>query len=211
MGVNTLEVNADHPDPYQTGYVENAILAEKNGKYGFYDYEGNVLTECKFTSVSQNLWTFYAYIEDEEAYVMDSDFTSYSPIEDGIGGAYPEITIQDHCVISNGEPVKTPIYDYLPEDELFVVDSDRGTGIIDQNGNIVCEIDGWYSSVASTFANGYIFLSDTEWTYDYETDQDTHGELMLFNTNGEQILKTTVDDAGYMRDGYAPVKKNDHW
>lgn len=206
-GVNAVNITEENIDPYDSGYVNDVILVEKEGKYGFYNYEGNVLLKPQFDSIDQNPWVIYAS-KGNQTYAIESDFTSFNDDLAGVGGAFPKITIENGKVISEVEPVPQ---NSDPETTYYLVDSDNGSGIIDQNNEVISLINGWYSCGASVLAGGYVFLSDTEWTYDYETDHEEHGELMLFDVTGKQILGSSAEDAGYMWNGYAPVKQNGKW
>lgn len=209
MGFMAVNVNETNPDVFDSGYSTDAVIIEKNNFYGFGDYEGNVLLSCQFMDIEQAAGIFQAYRIEDTPLFVERNFMS-AETESGIGGMYYPIVIQNGSVLMNGTQADTPIYSDLPNDELFLVESQNGSGIIDQNANIICEMPGYYSSPSCTLTNGYVFLSETECQLNADYTY-THGNLMLFNMNGEQLLDETVEEAGYVWNGYAPVKKNGKW
>lgn len=206
-GYIAVNVSEEDPDVFDSGYRTDVLIAEKDGRYGFYDYDGNMLLEPKLVRILQAPGLFQAYEELGNPLAVEKDFMSYGG-EAGIGGVYPEYTISDSKVYQFGEAVETSDGD--PSD-LYLLRSDDGVGIVNGRYEVLSEMHGWHACGRNTLSDGYVFLSNTEAGFDYETGTYTHGELMLFNEGGEEILNETVEEAGYMRNGYAPVKKNGKW
>lgn len=93
-GVNTVNITEDNMDPYDSGYANDVILVEKEGEYGFYDYEGNVLLSPQFEFIDQNPWVIFASKQDQ-TYAIKSDFKGYNDNLAGVGGAFPRISIKN--------------------------------------------------------------------------------------------------------------------
>lgn len=211
----TLNITEENSDPFGCGYGGDAVFVKQDGLYGIYNYEGEMLLEFQAVNIA-NIQHAIVVSKGEETvwYLVSKDYQSVDYSKQYIAG-YEGLPmyIKDGRVYSAYGDEEITGKTGNASDYYLLRKQDGTCGVCDGSYQVISEMDG-YACSKNVFSNGYVFLSDTPCSYtsDETGKIHTHGSFALYNgITGEAITDYIYEDAGYLRDGVAPVKTDGKW
>lgn len=201
-------------------YTENAIVVKKNGRYGVYDYSGNVLYDTvlePYQSLAdenpisyQNFTGYINSVSFSERFSADFRTLNEYAVP-GLGGDFGTLALLNGKYVSEFYGMTEPVAFENIGRRMVVENIDHsgniiGYSVVRENGEIISQINGR----PLDFVNGYISVNRK--SLDWWLGDSENNKLQIVKAEtGESINDQYYNDIKFFECGYCPVKKGTKW